>query len=110
MTTEQKVDLVNDTCEEYGLMPGLEAVELPKSSWYYHRKEKVSYAEKYSRLHPTLEEFARQHPEYGYRRTTEEIRNNYGYVINDKVVQRLWDLAFLRNTRAPRHLHLNLYG
>jgi putative transposase len=105
MTTEQKVDLVNDTWEEYGLMPALEAVELPKSSWYYHRKEKVSYAEKYAHLHPTLEEVARQHPEYGYRRTTEEIRNNYGYVINHKVVQRLhrlWDLALLRSTRAPR--------
>jgi len=56
MTTEQKVDLVNDIWEEYGLMPGLEAVELPKSSWYYHRKEKVSYAEKYAHLYPTLEE------------------------------------------------------
>jgi hypothetical protein len=105
MTTEQKVDLVSDIWEEYGLMPALEAVELPKSSWYYHRNEKVSYAEKYAHLHPTLEEVARQHPEYGYRRTTEEIRNNYGYVINHKVVQRLhrlWDLALLRSTRAPR--------
>lgn len=105
MTTRQKVDLVTDTREEYGLMPALEAIELPKSSWYYHRKEKVSYAEKYAHLHPTLEEIARQHPEYGYRRTTEELRNNYGYVINHKVVQRLhrsWDLALLRSTRTPR--------
>ena len=105
MTTEQKVDLVNDTWEEYGLMPALETVELPKSSWYYHRKEKVSYAEKYVHLHPHLEEVARQHPEYGYRRTTEELRNKYGYIINHKVVQRLhhlWDLALQRNTRAPR--------
>lgn len=104
MTSEQKVELVAETREAFGLAPALAAVELPKSTWYYHQ-EKVSYAEKYAHLHPLLEKIARQHPEYGYRRTTKELRNTYHQQVNHKVVQRLhrlWDLALLRTTRAPR--------
>jgi putative transposase len=73
MTTEQKVDLVAGVQETYGLAPVFEAVELPRSTWYYHQKEKVSYQAKYTHLHPLLEKIARQHPEYGYRRTTQEL-------------------------------------
>ena len=52
-----------------------------------------------------LEEIARQHPEYGYRRTTTELQENYQEHVNHKVVQRLhqtWGLALLRTTRAPQ--------
>ena len=42
MTTEQRVDLVAEVQEAYGLAPALKAVALPKSTWYYHQKEKVS--------------------------------------------------------------------
>ena len=105
MTSEQKVELVAGTRAAYGLAPALEAVELPKSTWYYHQEKKVSYAEKYAHLRPHLEKIARQHPEYGYRRTTKELRNSYQQRVNHKVVQRLhrlWDLALLRTTRVPR--------
>ncbi len=105
MTTEQKVELVAEVQEAYGLAPALQAVELPKSTWYYHQQEKVSYETKYAHLHPLLEKIARRHPEYGYRRTTQELRNTYRKIINHKVVQRLhrlWELALLRTTRAPR--------
>jgi hypothetical protein len=33
-------------------------VDLPKSTWYYHRNEKVSYREKYAHLLPDLEAIA----------------------------------------------------
>jgi putative transposase len=105
MTTKQRVDLVEEVQEEYGLAPALKAVELPKSTWYYHQKEKVSYEAKYAHLRSLLEKIARQHPEYGYRRTTKELRNTYHKIINHKVVQRLhrlWELALLRTTRVPR--------
>ncbi|MDX1411895.1 MAG: IS3 family transposase [Nitrospirales bacterium] len=105
MTTEQKVELVEKTWEEYGLRPALTAVELPKSTWYYHRNEKLSYEEKYAAFQPLLEQIARQHPEYGYRRTTKELRKHHQKTINHKVIQRLhrsWELALLRTTRAPR--------
>ena len=105
MSTEQKVELVEETWGEYGLTPALTAVELPRSTWYYHRNEKRCYEEKYASLHPLLETIARQHPEYGYRRTTKELRKHLQKTINHKVVQRLhrsWELALLRTTRAPR--------
>jgi transposase InsO family protein len=105
MTTEQKVALVAEVWEDYGLAPALKAVDLPKSTWYYQRNAKVSYADKYAHLHPLLEKIARQHPEYGYRRTTVALRKTYCRFINHKVIQRLhrlWELALLRTTRAPR--------
>lgn len=105
MTTEQKVALVESVRETYGLAPALGAVGLPKSTWYYHRDQKVAYEEKYAHLRPALEAIARQHPEYGHRRTTVELREIYGHVVNHKVVQRLhqlWDLRLLRSTRPPK--------
>ena len=105
MTTEQKVALVETTWETHGLNPALAVVDLPKSTWYYHRTHKVSYEDKYAYLRPDLEEIARKHPEYGIRRTTEELRDGYGRRVNHKVVQRLhqlWDLRLLRSTRRPR--------
>jgi transposase InsO family protein len=105
MTTEQKVALVASVQEEYGLARALAAVQLPKSTWYYHRNHRVAYTEKYAHLLPVLETIARAHPEYGYRRTTEELQQGYRYAINHKVVQRLhqiWELRLLRSTRPPR--------
>lgn len=105
MTTEQKVALVESVRQEHGLTSALAAVELPKTTWYYHRNQKVSYEAKYTHLRPHLEAVARQHPGYGYRRTTVELRATYNQVVNRKVVQRLhqlWDLPLLRNTRPPR--------
>ena len=105
MTTEQKVALVEAAEETYGLNQALAAVGLPKSTWYYHRTQKVSYEDKYAHLQPALEEIARKHPEYGILRTTEELRDSYGQVINHKVVQRLhqlWGYRLLRSTRRPR--------
>lgn len=105
MSTKRKVELVASVRDEHDLKPALAAVDLPKSTWYYHQNEKVPYEEKYAHLRPVLEEIAREHPSYGYRRTTEELRDTYGYDINHKVVQRLhklWDLHLLRSTRPPQ--------
>jgi len=105
MTTEEKVALVAGVWESYGLAPALAAVELPKSTWYYHRNEKVNYKEKYAHLLPDLETIAQEHPEYGWPRVTVELREKYGHHVNHKVVQRLlrlWDLRLMRNTRRPK--------
>ena len=105
MTVTQKVELVASVSGEYSLSSALAAVELPKATWYYHRQQKVDYGEKYARLQVMLEEIARQHPEYGYRRTTTELHETYRERVNHKVVQRLhqlWGLALLRTTRAPK--------
>lgn len=91
--------------EPYGLAPALAAVGLARSTWYYHRTQKVAYESKYAHLRSFLEEIARKHPEYGYRRTTRELREGFGVIVNTKVVRhlhRLWDLAILRCTQIPR--------
>jgi len=105
MSTEEKVELVASAYEEYGLGAALAAVELPKSTWYYHRKHKLSYQEKYAHIRPILEKIANQHPSYGIPRITKELRESYDQVINHKVVQRMlqeWDLRLLRNVRSPK--------
>ena len=105
MTASQKVKLVTSVVGEHSLSSALAAVELAKSTWYYHQRQKVDYGAKYVHLQPALEEIARQHPEYGYRRTTTELHETYQERVNHKVVQRLhrlWGLALLRTTRAPK--------
>jgi putative transposase len=105
MTTEEKVELVGSVWETYGLAPALAAVELPKSTWYYRQKHRVSYEEKYAQVRSNLEKIARQHPEYGIPRITVELRETYQQIINHKVVQRLlklWNLAILRSAQAPK--------
>lgn len=105
MSSTEKVERVASVRDEYGLTPALAAVELPKSTWYYHQNEKVSYAQKYGHLRPILEEIARCHPEYGYRRTQVELAEAYGYAYSQEVVRRLhrlWELRLLRTTQPPQ--------
>lgn len=105
MSTKEKVELVASVWEEYGLAPALAAAALPKSTWYYHQQQKVSYEEKYAHLRPVLEEIAREHPAYGIPRVTQELREVYGLHVNHKVVQRLlqlWHLSLVRSVRRPQ--------
>jgi putative transposase len=89
MTADQKVTLVEDAKNAYGLNLALAAIDLPKSTWYYHQKHKMAYEEKYADLHPILEEIARERPEYGVRRIMPELRDEYHIGANHKVVERL---------------------
>jgi putative transposase len=105
MSTEQKVALASEAYEDYSLPTVLAAVQLPRSTWYYHKSNGMSYTEKYNHLREPLEMIARQHPGYGYRRTTPELWEIYGYHVNHKVVQRLyqaWDLPLIRGTKRPK--------
>ena len=105
MTAQQKVALVEEAREIYGLKVALEALDLPKSTWYYHQKHKVSYEERYAHLLPVLRTIAREHPAYGRPRITVELRETHRYHINHKVIKRLlrlWELRLLRNTRSPK--------
>jgi len=105
MNTAEKVNLVETVEDQYDLRMALSAVQLPKSTWYYHQNQKQSYQEKYEHLHPKLEEIACEHPAYGIPRITKELQDTYQIVINHKVVQRLlrlWRLSLVRNIRAPK--------
>jgi transposase InsO family protein len=105
MSTEQKVALVEKAQQTFGLNRALAAVGLPKSTWYYHQKQKVAYQDKYADLLPVLEEIARKHPEYGVPRIMPELREEYDIDTNHKVIERLlriWDLVILRSTHRPK--------
>jgi hypothetical protein len=83
----------------------LASLELPRSTWYYHKRQRASYSQKYRHLREPREAIARRSPEYGYRRTTVELHETYRQRVNHKVVQRLhcmWDLPLIRGTRPPK--------
>lgn len=105
MTTAEKVGLVARVRGEVELWAALEALGLSRSTWYYWPSQRRSYEAKYRHLKPSLEAIAREHPEYGYRRTTTELQEAYDEPVNHKVVQRLhqqWDLPLMRGTKRPR--------
>ena len=89
MTVAQKIEWTQGATGEYPLDVVLAALDLPRSTWYYHHGVDRSYAAKHADLREPLEELAREHPEYGYRRATPELRARLGRVINDKVIRRL---------------------
>jgi len=105
MSTGQKVVLAHQAKGKSALGAALAAVELPRSTWYYRQRHGRAYTQKYDHLREPLERVAWQHPEYGYRRATVELREVYGQRINHKVVQRLhqaWDLPLLRTVKPPK--------
>lgn len=80
-------------------------VGLARSTWAYQRHRLPPYAVRYAGFRGPLEQVARTHPDYGYRRTTTELLEGVGVVVNTKVVRRLhqlWELPLLRRTRVPR--------
>ena len=98
-----KVGRVRGARETHGLAAALRPAGLARSTWYYHTRTRVSYAEKNAHLETLLKAIAEAHPQYGYRRATTELRETYGHRVNRKVVERLhrlWDL--LRRARRPR--------
>jgi putative transposase len=102
MSTVEKVAFVESVRDACGLSMALSAAELPKSTWYYHQKHKVSLDEKYAHLRPILEEIARNYPAYGSRCTREELAETYGYEHSSELIRRLhqrWHLRILHNTR-----------
>lgn len=102
--TAEKVEVVNDNAETYGLNMTLEAIGLPKSTWYYWKNRKVDYEEKYRPLREPLIEVLTGNPGYGYRRVEPELKAR-GYRVGETVVQRvldMWDLSLRRWVRKPK--------
>jgi len=103
LTTEEKVELVEDTREEHGLNVSLRAAELPKSTYYYHQNEKVDYEKKYRHLKPKLDEIIDEHPGYGRDKIKTELKENHGLTVNPKVITkllRIWEIKLSRATRS----------
>ena len=77
--------------KKHGLNKSLEAIALPKSTYYYRVNEMVSYAEKYKHLKEPMYEIAEEHPDYGYPRMTPELQER-GYDVGEEVVRKLMKL------------------
>lgn len=94
--------MIREFKDEYGLNRVLRVLAMAKSTWHY-AQGKLAYEEKYGQVRETLFSIAQRHPEYGYRRTTSELRAR-GHQLSRKVVQRLhqtWDLSVVRRIKKP---------
>lgn len=100
-----KVQLVAQGRGVAGLTRALRAVALARSTWYYRLQHPPRAEERHAALRGPLEQIARAHPDYGYRRTTTELAVRLGRPVNQKLVRRLhrrWELALLRRIQPPR--------
>lgn len=90
---------------KYGLNRILEIVGLPKSTWYYWEKQKVTDNKKYGEVKRDLFQVAEDHSAYGYRRATSELKEEYGHDVGKNVVLRLMrdtQLQTIRNVKRPK--------
>ena len=98
------MNLVENHKNNYGLNTCLAAIGLPKSTWYYHNKEKVSYRNKYSHLREPIMRVVREHSGYGYRRILPDLQEN-GYRVGEFVLRRSLNrlnLGLLRSVNKPK--------
>lgn len=105
MTVAAKVALVQQAPRGVAKTVVCAAVGLARSTWSYQRHRLPPYAVRYAGFRAPLERIARRDPDYGYRRTTTELLESAGVVVNPKVVRRLhqlWELPLLRRTHLPR--------
>lgn len=86
----------------------LSALEIPRASWYYYRRQKVEADKRRKaadeKAVALMMEVLRDHPQYGYRRLHQELKRR-GVVINGKRICRLlrdFHLALGRSARKPK--------
>ncbi len=117
MTLGERIDLAREalaqgqgslTADLAPLPIVLSALEIPRATWYYYRKQKVEADRKREeeelRLKRAIEEILLEHPEYGYRRVTEELHRK-GIPVNHKRIHRLlqdFHLSLKRTVRRPK--------
>jgi len=75
--------------EDRGLNRCLEAIGLPKSTYYYRQKRSEESSEKDQKLMRSVREIVDEHPDYGYRRILPELEERTGQTVNHKRLRRL---------------------
>jgi len=60
--TAEKVQIVENNAQTYGLNVTLDAIGLPKSTWYYWKNRKVQAEEKHAHLRRPVIEILRENP------------------------------------------------
>ena len=97
--------LVEKWAARYGVNRTLAVLGLSKGSWHYRQTGRCLLTEKYAVLREPLLEIAHDHPFYGYRKVTRELRETYGKAVNTKVVRKLqkaWELPLIRAVHPPK--------
>ena len=85
MSRAEQVTRVARVVGAFRVTAALRAIGLPRATWYRHQRRRV-YADKYGHLREALEQIARTHPEYGYRRVAVELQRTWRQPVNAKVV------------------------
>ena len=75
--------------EEHGLNRCLEAIGLPKSTYYYRKNRSTEPPEEEQELMDHVREIIQEHPGYGYRRILPELQERTGQTVNHKRLRRL---------------------
>jgi len=95
---------VKRNAKTYGLNVVLDAIGLPKSTWYYWKDQKVDYELKYAHLRDPLLGVLRENPAYGYRKIGPDL-HEFGYPVGEWIVRRIlkmWDLSLQRWAGKPK--------
>ena len=95
--------MIQELRQEHDLATLLEIAQLPKATYYYHRKKEKS-TDKYIRVKAEIQSIFHEHKgRYGYRRITDELRNR-GFCLNHKTVQRLMkELGLVCRVRMKKY-------
>ena len=95
--------MIQELRREHDLAILLEIAQLPKATYYYHRKKQEA-VDKYAQAKAEIQSiFHENKGRYGYRRVTDELRNR-GFGLNHKTVQRLMkELGLVCRVRMKKY-------
>ena len=95
--------MIQELRREHDLAILLEIAQLPKATYYYHRRKRES-VDKYTQVKAEIQSiFHENKGRYGYRRITAELHNR-GSCLNHKTVQRLMkELGLICRVRMKKY-------
>ena len=100
MSVSDKVFLVEKHKDRYGLNMCCRALGLSKGTLAY-RRGRASCSQADAQIKDEIITTIRHHPEYGYRRIKEDLKDRAGIVVNHK---RLRKILSTYQLDLPRHL------
>lgn len=86
---EEKVALVEEHRDTYGLNRCLKVLNLSKGTWHYQRHTKPQRRTKDEMLKERIVKVIEDHPGYGYRRIGRELAEQCGEPVNHKRLRRV---------------------
>ena len=75
--------------DQHGLNRCLEAIDLPKSTYYYRKNRPEEPSKEEQELMSHIREIIQEHPSYGYRRILPDLEERADQVVNHKRLRRL---------------------